>query len=75
MDILKSFSLCGSDYPINIQGTVENPLFQSNQIAKLLGMKSINKQIMNFDSSLKGITESNTLGGVQKISFLTAEYL
>jgi prophage antirepressor-like protein len=75
MDILKSFSLCGSDYPINIQGTAENPLFQSNQIAKLLGMKSINKQIMNFDSSLKGITESNTLGGFQKMSFLTEKGL
>jgi prophage antirepressor-like protein len=75
MDILKSFSLCGFDYPINIQGTVENPLFQSNQIAKLLGMNSINKQIMNFDSSLKGITESNTLGGVQKMSFLTEKGL
>ena len=75
MDILKSFSLCGSDYPINIQGTAENPLFQSNQIAKLLGMKCINKQIMNFDSSLKGITESNTLGGLQKMSFLTEKGL
>ena len=75
MDILKSFSLCGSEYPINIQGTAENPLFQSNQIAKLLGMKCINKQIMNFDSSLKGITESNTLGGSQKMSFLTEKGL
>jgi prophage antirepressor-like protein len=75
MDILKSFSLYDTEYPINIQGTVENPLFQSSQIAKLLGMKSINKQIMNFDSSLKGITESNTLGGVQKTSFLTEKGL
>ena len=75
MDILKSFSLCGSDYPINIQGTVENPLFQSNQIAKLLGINSINKQIMNFDSSLKGISFGNTLGGLQKMSFLTEKGL
>lgn len=75
MDILKSFSLCGSEYPINIQGTIENPLFQSNQIAKLLGMKSINKQIMNFNDTQKVITESNTLGGVQKMSFLTEKGL
>jgi hypothetical protein len=38
-------------------------------------MKTINKQIMNFDSSLKGITESNTLGGCQKTSFLTEKGL
>jgi prophage antirepressor-like protein len=75
MDILKSFSLCGSDYPINIQGTVENPLFQSNQIAKLLGMKTINKQIMNFDSSLKALTFGKSLGGRQKTSFLTEKGL
>ena len=75
MDILKSFSLCDSEYPINIQGTIENPLFQSNQIAKLLGMKSINKQIMNFNDTQKVITESNTLGGVQKMSFLTEKGL
>lgn len=75
MDILKVFSMYDKTHSINIQGTIENPLFQANQIALLLGLKSINKQIMNFDSSLKGITESNTLGGVQKISFLTEKGL
>ena len=75
MDILKIFSIYDINHPINIQGTIENPLFQSNQIAMLLGMKSINKQIMNFDTSLKVITESNTLGGIQKMSFLTEKGL
>jgi prophage antirepressor-like protein len=75
MDILKSFSLCGSEYPINIQGTIEDPLFQINQIGKLLDIKNIRNQTSKFNETQKVITESNTLGGIQKISFLTEKGL
>jgi prophage antirepressor-like protein len=71
MDILKVFSLCDDAHSINIQGTVEEPLFQANQIAKLLGMKTVNKQIMDWDTTLKVITESKSPGGIQKTTFLT----
>jgi prophage antirepressor-like protein len=71
MDILKAFSLCDEQYPINIQGTIENPLFQANQIGNMLGMVNIRKVLANYDNNLKVVTESYTLGGTQKTTFLT----
>jgi len=71
MDILKAFSLCDEHYPINIQGTIENPLFQAKQIGLLLGMTNINKVLSNYGNNFKVITESASLGGIQKTAFLT----
>ena len=71
MDILKAFSLCDKEYPINIQGTVDEPLFQANQIGKLLGILKIVSQINNFDITEKVGGETATLGGIQKVIFLT----
>jgi hypothetical protein len=41
MDILRAFKLCGNEININIQGTIDEPLFQANQIGKILEMKKI----------------------------------
>jgi len=71
MDILKAFSLCDKEYPINIQGTIDEPLFQANQIGKLLEMANINKLLSSFDNNEKVITKSSTLGGIQNVTFLT----
>jgi len=43
MDILKSFKL-------NNQGTHDEPLFQANQIGKLLGIKNISDNIKYFSN-------------------------
>ena len=51
MDILKTFSLLGdgSDvYQINIKGTPEDPLFQANQIGKILGIANISTALKDF---------------------------
>ena len=71
MDILKAFSLCDKEYQINIQGTIDEPLFQANQIAILLEMNNIRKSIMNFDENDKVVSRGNTLGGIQNVTFLT----
>ena len=71
MDILKAFSLCDKEYPINILGTIDEPLFQANQIGKLLEMTNINKLLSSFDNNEKVITQSSTLGGMQNLTFLT----
>jgi prophage antirepressor-like protein len=71
MDILKAFSLYDKEYHINIQGTLENPLFQANQIGKLLEMKKIYNQMCKLDNSQKVYLETGTLGGIQKVLFLT----
>jgi hypothetical protein len=54
MDILKAFSLLDTEYQINIQGTLEDPLFQANQIGKLLGIISIKDNIKDFTEDEKG---------------------
>jgi len=48
MDILKAFSLFNENHQINIQGTLEEPLFQANQIGKLLEIKNIRQNIQDF---------------------------
>jgi len=71
MDILKAFSLCDEHYPINIQGTIENPLFQAKQIGALLKMSNIISTITNYGKELKVIEDFASLGGIQKTAFLT----
>lgn len=71
MDLIKLFVDNEENIEINIIGTKENPLFQANQIGKLLGLKNINKNIKDFDDDEKVITLSYTHGGNQNISFLT----
>ena len=39
MDILKAFKINIDEFPVNIQGTHDEPLFQANQIAKILTYK------------------------------------
>ena len=53
MDILKAFSLYNKEYHINIQGSINEPLFQANQIGKLLDMVRIQNQMINFDNTEK----------------------
>ena len=52
MDILKAFSLLGDgsdEYQINIKGTPDDPLFQANQIGKILGIANISTALKDFD--------------------------
>lgn len=71
MDILRAFSLCDKNYEINIIGTPVNPLFQANQIGKLLELKNIRVSIYDFDDDEKVVSETYTLGGTQETTFLT----
>jgi len=71
MDILKAFSLLDIDYPINIQGTMEDPLFQANQIGKILGIVNIHHSLIDFSSNEKVCLPTATLGGNQEAMFLT----
>ena len=70
MDILKSFNLNNQEYQINIQGTHDEPLFQANQIGKLLGIKNIREVLRNFDDDEKVVQKIDTLGGKQNATFL-----
>lgn len=67
MDILKAFSLYDTEYHINIQGSIDEPLFQANQIGKLLNMTRIQNQMIKLDHTEKVSRETCTPGGIQKV--------
>jgi len=71
MDILKAFKLVDKEIIINIEGTYENPLFQANQIGKILEIKNIVENLRDFDENEKILSLTNTLGGIQNTVFLT----
>jgi len=71
MDILKAFSLLDAEYQINIQGTLEDPLFQANQIGKLLGISNIRENLRDFSDDEKGVSLTDTLTGLKETNFLT----
>jgi hypothetical protein len=64
MDIVRAFSDSGLSHGvnINIQGTLEEPLFQANQIGELLGISEIRSTIRDFDEDEKGVHTVPTLG-------------
>lgn len=73
MDILKIFNLYDNEIKINIIGTVDNPLFQANQIGKLLGLRNIRETIKNFDEDEKkdNVITADAIGRNQNTTFLT----
>ena len=71
MDILKAFNIDGENYEVNIQGTDDEPLFQANQIGRLLGLTNIRATISVFDEDEKVVNTVYTLGGLQETTFLT----
>ncbi len=71
MDIFRAFNLNDEDHIINIQGTVEDPLFQANQICDLLGIKSFRSHIIDFTDEHKVLLKIKTTGGLQELIFFT----
>ena len=66
MDIVRAFeaSSLATGISINIQGTPEDPLFQANQIGKLLEISNIRDTIRDFDEDeyRVGTTDTINLG-------------
>jgi prophage antirepressor-like protein len=48
MDILKAFKINIDEIPVNIQGTKDEPLFQANQIARILDIKKVRNSITHL---------------------------
>jgi prophage antirepressor-like protein len=71
MDILKAFKLNNEEYKINIQGSIDEPLFHSKQIGQLLNLANIRKNLKDFSDDEKIIIETYSNGGIQKTLFLT----
>ena len=71
MDIIKLFVDNEENIEINIHGTIEDPLFQLNQIAKLLDIKNIRSTIKDFDDDEVHVDSIYTNAGTRNASFLT----
>ncbi len=71
MDIVNVFISNEETCNINIIGSYDEPLFQANQIAKILDIKNINSTIKNFDNDEKIIKSIDTNEGRQNVLFLT----
>jgi prophage antirepressor-like protein len=71
MDIIKALVFNEETSNINIIGTYDEPLFQANQIAKILEIKNINSIIKFFDNDEKIIKSIDTNESSEEILFLT----
>lgn len=71
MDIVNAFISNEETCNINIIGSYDEPLFQANQVAKILEIKNINSTIKNFDNDEKIIKIIDTKYGPQNVLFLT----
>ena len=71
MEIVKAFSENNLHTEIVIKGTHKDPLFRASDIGLILELTNIHKSIKDFNETQKVITESSTLGGNQKMVFLT----
>jgi prophage antirepressor-like protein len=71
LTIVQSFQYAASKVSINIQGTHDDPLFQANQVGKLLGITNIRESIKDYDDDEKVSSTTATPGGAQQTLFLT----
>jgi prophage antirepressor-like protein len=72
MDLIQVFTNNIKNITVNIKGTIEEPLFQANQIGELLELKNIRKSIIDFDADEKiDVTGSYTNDVIRTATFLT----
>ncbi len=73
INLLKTFKIVEEniDYNINIKGTIEDPLFNAKELGSLLGFSNIRSVINDFDNDERVTMSSKTMGGIQKLTFLT----
>jgi len=75
MEIVKKFQSNNFEIEICVKGTNENPLFRANDIATILELTNIHKNIKDFDNTEKVVCIIDTNGGKQKVAFLTVKGL
>ncbi len=73
INVLKIFKIIenNSDFKIDIQGTIEDPLFHASQIGELLGFSNIREIIRDFEEDERKQVKVKTEGGAQTVNYLT----
>ena len=60
MEILRAYNLINDKDNINVQGTIDEPLFDINDISKILEINNISEYINDYDTNEKKIHKNNT---------------
>jgi len=71
MEVVKAFNNNELHTEIIIKGTKEEPLFRASDVGAILGLTNIHASIQNFNEKQKVINITYTLGGNQKMVYLT----
>lgn len=71
MDILKEFAFGDKHHNISILWKCDEPYFRADEVACVLEIKNIHSTISKFDKDEKVLHSTETLGGVQKMTFLS----
>ena len=58
-----------------IYGTIDEPLFLAKDVASMIENSNVSQMISNIDEYEKGIYSVDTLGGIQKLWFLSEDGL
>lgn len=75
MNIIKNIDIENTIYSITIKGDNNNPLIRASDIAKILDLSNINKNLNDYDNTEKIILNEKTNGGNQDINYLTEKGL
>lgn len=75
MDIVKAFNSNELHSEIIIKWDVENPLFRASDIGIVLDISTIRSVIKDFNETEKVVLSTQTLGGLQDVTFLTEKGL
>ena len=69
MNIIKTFS--DNNKSIDVYGSFENPLFHAKKLGHMLGFVNIRQTLSRMDDDYKQVKKCDSLGGAQKMTFLT----
>ena len=75
MEIIKAFNSNNLHTEIIIKGTSDKPLFRASDIGIVLEISQIRSVIRDFNETEKVVHSMHTLGGEQKVTFLTEKGL
>ena len=59
------------EFNVEIYGAHDEPLFKAIEIGEMLGLVNIRETIKDYNSKQKVISSTDTVGGLQKTTFLT----
>lgn len=69
MQQLKAFEF--NNQQLTVYGTTDKPLFKAKEVGKILDIKNIHDNMATIPSKYKVIGKTDTLGGMQYMTYIT----